>query len=118
VDNLDRSPIFKIKSRTQDFVSPDDFTETLFQWAKIERSGQANDTGRVVDSDSGCKLIQKPDALLGKRERQILIAFDRQQRRGGIRRYGPGGLDLFGQFDDNRFFEETGEGDFDSEYFA
>src|SRR5215217_552579 len=57
-----------------DFVPSEDLAERLFQSADFHRAVQAHCHGNVVHRAVGVKLVQEPQSLLRKRQRQRLIS--------------------------------------------
>src|SRR5215217_9088499 len=75
-DDLQRLSFDHSESRTQDFVTLRDLTQTLFERADVERCTADTHGGRkIVERAVLFKLIEKPQTLLSKRERhQIPIS--------------------------------------------
>src|SRR5262249_24353805 len=73
---------------TQDFVAAHDFVEALLQDRHIERTTEADADGNVIHGTVGLQLVEKPEPLLGKGERQVSFSCDRHKgwKQGGCDR--------------------------------
>ena len=103
----------------QDFVAADELGEGLLEDGVVERAGETNGLGAVVRGDAGFELVEKPEALLGERQREVVGARDREEGRSvkgdGA---GEGALDAHGEAGDGRGLEEIAEWEVDVEELA
>src|ERR1051325_2605218 len=75
-DHLHGLPVDDAKARAQDFMPPHHFVQRLFQRGGVESPLQTKREGDVVEGFSRLQLIQKPEPLLrkGERERMAVVA--------------------------------------------
>src|SRR5689334_20844320 len=69
-NNLYGLAIARREDRAQHFVPAHDFIKARFECTCVEPSFEAQSAGQVISSAAGFQLVQKPQALLRKRERQ------------------------------------------------
>ena len=60
--------------RAQDFMPGDDLRERPLKRANIKRPDQAPRERHIIFGALRCKLVQKPEPLLGKGERKLAVA--------------------------------------------
>src|SRR5579872_3763720 len=68
------------KGGAQGFVTLNNCVQTLLECCHIEMTGQSQSHKNIVDSMTWLQLIEKPEALLCKRERQMVCLLSRSQR--------------------------------------
>jgi hypothetical protein len=93
------------KRGAKNFMSLDHDVESLFQRSNVEWAGETHSDRNVVVDPARLQLIEKPQSLLGKRERQRVIATHALYWRN----YAAGANDLLdpaGQFGDCRRFKQ------------
>ena len=69
--------------RPQGVVAPHDLIEALLQRCRLERAGEAHGGGNVVDNATRLELVEEPQPLLGKGQRQLARARPRGEWRQG-----------------------------------
>ena len=68
------------KSGAQDFMAALDFLQAALQRGAVERAGHPPMVGNVVNALAGFELVQHPEALLPKRERDSFTAIGFRDR--------------------------------------
>ena len=74
VNNLHRLAVFIVESGAQRFVTANDVIQTFFKNIHFKRPDDAVGFGQIVKRAVRLQLLQKPQTLLSKGERQLLIA--------------------------------------------
>ncbi len=80
-DNLHRLSVAGGKGCAQCFMPCDDLLDTALKRWYVERAHKPQHIGNGVDGVGGVKLMEKPEALLGKGEGQIALAPHGEERR-------------------------------------
>src|SRR5205085_7134409 len=80
-DDLHRLTINGAEGGAQDLVTRDDLLEAALQRLGIEPAANPDRAGHIVGRITWSELIQKPQALLGERERQVAVAAEGLNRR-------------------------------------
>ena len=76
-DDLHRLVVNRLKAGAQRLVAAHDFLQALFQHFGVQLAVEPHDVGHVVQRIVRFQLIQEPEPLLGKRQRQRLVALTR-----------------------------------------
>ncbi len=82
MNDLNRFAISGDKDGAQNLVAAHNFGQAVFKCARIERTVQTKGRRNVVSDTARFQLIQKPETLLGKRERWIAYFFPGENRLG------------------------------------
>ena len=65
----------------KDFMAFHDFVETLPQCHQVERSIETDGGGKIIDGAARVELIDEPQSLLSKGERQFSVSRNRHNGR-------------------------------------